>query len=228
MAGLVEPWHRFRNLANSLFVFRLILGLLGLGTVLLVAGAGILVAWPSIQARDFDARAVGAVVGGACLLVPVALFLGLLKLLLRDFVVPIMFKRGLPAMEAFRILRNEILPGRVLPMVLFYLMTLVMGLASAILVVLVTCLTCCIAGLPYISSVVFLPVFVFFRCYSLCFLEQIGPEWRIIERPEDGPAPHPPPAPPPGSASSPDEPVQRLGSNDGDQPGAPAVGPLPS
>jgi len=224
-AGVVEPWHRFRNLANSLFVFRLVLGLLGLGTVLLVAGAGILVAWPSIQARDFDARAVGAVVGGACLLVPVALFLGLLKLLLRDFVVPIMFKRGLPAMEAFRILRKEILPGRVLPMVLFYLMTLAMGLASAILVVLVTCLTCCIAGLPYISSVVFLPVFVFFRCYSLCFLEQIGPEWRIIERPEDGPAPHPPAMATPDVVSSSDAPMQKLPSQEMPGEGSPTEEP---
>jgi hypothetical protein len=218
-AEVVAPWHRFRVLGNSLFVFRLILGLLGFGAILLVAGAGLLVAWPSIQARIFDARAVGAIVGGACLLVPIALFVGLLKLLIRDFVVPVMYKRDLPALEAFRVLRREILPGRVLPLVLFYLMALVMGLAAAILVILVTCMTCCIAALPYISSVVFLPVFVFFRCYSLYFLEQIGADWRIIERPEDCAPPRPPVVTIPGSASSPDEPVERVDRNDGDQTG---------
>jgi hypothetical protein len=213
-AEVVEPWHRFRNLANSLFVFRVILGLLGFGTILLIAGAGLLVAWSSIQARTFDARAVGAVVGGACLLVPVAFILALLKAVLRDFVVPIMYKRDLPAMEAFRVFRYGILPGRALPLVLFYLMALVMGLAAAVLVILATCLTCCIAALPYIGSVIFLPVFVFFRCYSLYFLEQVGSEWRIIERLENGPPPHPPAAATPGSASPPDGSAQRFEEND--------------
>lgn len=206
-AEVVEPWHRFRNLGNSLFLFRVILGLIGLGTILLIAGASLFLAWPSLQARSLDARAMGAAVGGACLLVPVALFLGLLKLLLRDFVVPVMFKRGLPALEAFRVFRHDILPGRVLPLVLFYLMALVMGLAAAILVILATCMTCCIAALPYISCVIFLPVLVFFRCYSLYFLEQVGPEWRIIARPEDGPLPQPPPVAISGGTSSPEDPA---------------------
>ncbi len=227
-AEVVEPWHRFRRLGNSLFVFRVILGLLGLGAVLLIAGAGVLLAWSSLQARHFDARAIGAIVGGACLLAPVALFLALLKALLRDFVVPIMYKRGLTAMGAFRVFRHGILPGRVLPLVLFYLMALVMGLAAAILIVLGTCITCCIAALPYIGSVVFLPVFVFVRCYSLYFLEQVGEEWRIIERPEGGP-PGPPPTPPavaaPGSVSSPNEPEPQPGSREGDS-AAPGESPM--
>ena len=33
------------------------------------------------------------------------------------------------------------------------------------------------------TFVVFLPIFVFFRCYSLGFLEQFGEEWRIIQVP---------------------------------------------
>jgi len=227
-AEVVEPWHRFRNLGNSLFVFRVILGLIGLGAILLVAGAGLLLAWSSIQARTFDARAVGAIVGGACLLLPVALFLGLLKFLLRDFVVPIMFKRGLPALEAFRVFRHDILSGRVLPLVLFYLMAMVMGLAAAILVILATCMTCCIAALPYISSVIFLPVLVFFRCYSLCFLEQVGTEWRIIERPEDGSPPHPPAMATPDVVSSSDAPMQKLPSQEVPGEGSPTEEPPPA
>ena len=62
-AAVVEPWHRFRRLGNSLFVFRVILGLIGFGAILLIAGGGLLLAWSSIQARHFDARAVWAIVG---------------------------------------------------------------------------------------------------------------------------------------------------------------------
>jgi hypothetical protein len=227
-AEVVEPWRRFRRRGNSLFVFRVILGLIGFGAILLIAVAGLLLAWPSIQARHLDTRAVGAIVGGARLLVPVALFLGLLKLLLRDFVVPIMYQRDLLATEAFRFFRRSILPGRVLPLVQFYLMALVMALAAAILIILVTCMTCCIAALPYISSVVFLPVFVFFRCYSLYFLEQVGEEWRIIERPEGGTPPHPPAVETPHVVSSPDNPMQELPPQEALGEGPPTGEPPPA
>jgi hypothetical protein len=36
------------------------------------------------------------------------------------------------------------------------------------------------AAIPYVASVVFLPVGVFFRAYPLAFLEQVGPEWRLL------------------------------------------------
>jgi len=161
-------------------------------------------------------------------LIPVALFLGLLKLLLRDFVVPIMYKRDLTALDAFRVFRQNILTGRVGPLFLFYLMALVMGLAAAILIVLGTCITCCLAALPYISSVVFLPVFVFFRCYSLYFLEQVGPEWRIIERPEGRPPPHSPAVATPDLVSSSDAPGQKLPSQEAPGEGPPAGEPPPA
>lgn len=176
-----EPWHRYRRLGNSLFVFRLFLGLAGLAALLVVAGGALLLAWPALVARQFDARAAVAAAGGLCLLFPLAMVLILVKLLLRDFVVPVMAKRDLTAMEAFKVFRAEILRGRAWAFVRFYLMTIVMGLAAGILIALLTCLTCCIAALPYVSSVVFLPVLVFFRCTSLFFLGQMGEEWRFMD-----------------------------------------------
>jgi hypothetical protein len=62
-------------------------------------------------------------------------------------------------------------------------MSCLLGLGAALLVLLGCCLTCCVALLPYVSSVVFLPISVFFRCYSLGFLEQFGEEWRILQVP---------------------------------------------
>ena len=40
--------------------------------------------------------------------------------------------------------------------------------------------TLCLGALPYLSSVLLLPIIVFSRCYSLCFIEQFGPTWRIF------------------------------------------------
>ena len=41
-------------------------------------------------------------------------------------------------------------------------------------------MTCCLAALPYVYAVVFLPVFVFTRAYSLYFLRQFGPQYNLL------------------------------------------------
>ena len=40
-----------------------------------------------------------------------------------------------------------------------------------------------LVAIPYLGTVILLPLFVFLRCYSLCFLEQFGPSWRILWEP---------------------------------------------
>jgi hypothetical protein len=95
-----------------------------------------------------------------------------------------MYRREVGTAEAWTVLRQELLPGNGWRFVGFYLMNLLLGIGAAILMLLACCLTCCIAILPYISSVVFLPIFVFFRCYSLEFLAQFGEEWQIIQAPK--------------------------------------------
>ena len=65
-----------------------------------------------------------------------------------------------------------------------------MGLGFLVLIVIL--LTCCIAGcllvLPYLGTVLLLPVLVFRRSYSLCYLAQYGGEYDVFA---------PPSAPPP-------------------------------
>ena len=59
-------------------------------------------------------------------------------------------------------------------------MKLVLVFAGGIVAVLATCLTCCLVSLPYIGTVILLPILVFLRCYTLYFLEQFGEPWRIF------------------------------------------------
>jgi hypothetical protein len=33
--------------------------------------------------------------------------------------------------------------------------------------------------IPYVGTVILLPLFVFLRCYNLSFLEQFGERWRF-------------------------------------------------
>jgi len=68
-------------------------------------------------------------------------------------------------------------------------MKLLLGFAAGILLFLGGILTCCIGCilmiLPFIGSVVTLPVTVFFRTYSLYFLKQFGSDWELMGRPEN-------------------------------------------
>lgn len=182
-AGIVEPWTRFRELGNQLFRFRLTLLLASLALLIVCGSLGVLIALPDIHARAFGAPSLTAILacGGV-------LFLGLLAIavigwLLRDFVVPIMYHRNLGTSEAWAVLRRELLPGNGWSFAGFYLMTFLLWIPAVLLILAGCCLTCCLALLPYLSAVAFLPIFVFFRCYSLGFLEQFGEDWRIIQVP---------------------------------------------
>lgn len=180
VAEVVGPWRRFRAQGNSLAVFRFLLALIGLGAMVVSAGLGALVALPSIRAHAFGPSALAGFLVGGGLFFATAVILAIVSLLLNDFVVPISYQRDLPAAQAFQILRRDLLAGRGVTFLLFYLMKLALGLGAAVIMVLGTCLTCCLAALPYLSSVAFLPVFVFFQNYNLGFLAQFGPEWDLL------------------------------------------------
>jgi hypothetical protein len=65
------------------------------------------------------------------------------------------------------------------------------------LAILVTCCcACCLMALPFLGTVLLLPVLVFKQAYSLYFLAQFGPEYDVFP-------PAPPAAPPPGLAPMP-------------------------
>jgi len=182
-AEIVEPWHRLRHLGDDLFRFRMVLLLATLALFIVCGGLGALIALPDIHARTFGGAALAGVLVGCGLLLLGILVLSLVGAVLHDFVVPIMYHRELRVPAAWQVLRRELLPGHGWQFVGYYLMSFLLGIASAILMLIGCCLTCCVALLPYISSVVFLPLFVFFRCYSLEFLAQFGEGWRIIQVP---------------------------------------------
>jgi hypothetical protein len=186
-AGIVEPWTRFRDLGDRLFRFRLMLMLATFAFLVVCVGLGVLIALPDLHEHTFGRPALTALLGAGGVLVLGLIAIGIISVLLRDFVVPIMYHRGLDISAAWDVLKRELLPGNGWKFVGFYLMSFLLGIVSALLMLLGCCLTCCIALLPYISSVVFLPLFVFFRCYSLGFLEQFGEGWRIILTPSTEP-----------------------------------------
>lgn len=191
-AEVVAPWHAYRIHGNSLFLFRLCLSLAGLLAVLPLLAVGGWSGYGMWVARE--ARAVPLILFSvACvLLMGAGLVWAVVSKLTRDFVVPVMAMRTVSCREAWSVVGRWVVsdPGTVL---LYLLFQVVLWIGVGIVLVAVILMTCCLAAcflaIPYLGTVLLLPVFVFFRSYSLHFLAQYGPEWNAFPAPAPGGTP---------------------------------------
>jgi hypothetical protein len=180
-SAIVEPWKQFKREGNALFVFWLVLSMAS-------AAAVIGISLPLIPAV-LHAAATGEgwplVLGIALswwvgVMVPLILVVAYTHLFLFEFVVPIMYRNRIGVLAGWSrfmaLFRQHI--GSFLAFGVLYL-GLVLALAVTVMVVGLS--TCCIGfvimGLPYVGSVVLLPVHVLFRGLGPDFLAQFGPEW---------------------------------------------------
>jgi len=193
--AVVEPWKTYRREGNSLFGFKVWFTVLGLAAVAIAAALGVLIAWPDITAERFGPAAWGGILVGGGLLLAFVVALALIDLFLKDFVVPAMYARRVGVMAGWGVVRRELLgayPGQV---VLYVLAKIVIAVVVSILVFALVCLTLCIAAcfliIPYVGTVLLLPLIVFDRCYSLYFLDQLGGDWRLIASAEAATEPAP-------------------------------------
>jgi hypothetical protein len=200
-AAIVAPWKQSKPLGNSLFLFWIALGAISLACYAALGGLGVIVAWPDIRVAQFGGHAIAAILLEIAALLPLMLVFALIAWCMNNFVAPLMYLRRQTVLPAWREFRTVLLPGNVGPFVLFLLLQLALRMAIVIISVLVGCATCCIGFLPYLGTVVTLPLHVFDRCYSVYFLGQFGPAYRIF-REIDEPAGGSPfgPLPPPSTS----------------------------
>jgi hypothetical protein len=190
-AEVGEPWNKFGREANSLFWFRLVLGLIGMVLMLpMLAGIAVIIVRMVLRGEP-DAAGIMAAVGLALIFFAAAIVYGLIRKFTTDFVVPILFLRGGKCLAAWREFWGLLADNAGL-FTLYILFQIVLGMAIGVIVLGAVLITCCCAGcvmaIPYIGTVLLLPVLVFKRSYPLYFLRQFGPEYDVF--------PPAPPAPP--------------------------------
>lgn len=181
--AVVAPWHEYRREGNSLFLFRVCMGFLMLGLMLSIGGVCFVVALPDIQAHAFGGFAAGAIALGIFSFLASMLTFGIISVLLADFVVPIMYLRRIPVLAAWREFSASMLAGNAPLFALYFLMKIAIGMIVGFCAFAALCLTCCLAAIPYVGSVILLPLSVFGQAYPLYFIEQFGPSWRVFPRP---------------------------------------------
>ena len=172
------PWQRFAAEANSLFLFRLVVGIGGLLVFLPLVGGLILVVGRMIMRGAPTLGGVLASAGLFAAMLLAGLVFWIIGRLTRDFVVPIQFLRHSRCLDAWREFRG-LASGNVGNLALYLLFRILLGIGIAVLVIIVVVATCCIAGclllLPYLGTVFLLPILVFERSYSLS-------TWRSLVR----------------------------------------------
>lgn len=182
-AEVALPWKIYSKEANSLFVFRAVLHLLVLvPVVLLLVMAGVALI-PLADGRSAAPLGVAVLIAVVLAAVVLGIIFWVLTRLVEDFMVPTMAIRRQTSMPAWRevtsLIRME--PGA---FGLYLLMRIVLALGAGVIVVALVLVTCCIAGcilaIPYLGTVLLLPILVFQRSYSLHFLAQFGPEYDVM------------------------------------------------
>jgi hypothetical protein len=177
--AIAEPWREFQKEGNSYFFFSLAVAFVFVIFVALLSLPLIILAIKGHYYLSLHRDHMGVYV---LLVIAVWVFVILLVViawaLLASFMMPVMYRRRCRAYEAFRAVVSLIAshPGEI---VLYCLFLIVLALATGLISCFAICATCCIAALPYIGTVLLLPVFILLRSFSLVFLRQCGPEYDV-------------------------------------------------
>ncbi|KPL17434.1 MAG: hypothetical protein AMS26_01015 [Bacteroides sp. SM23_62] len=180
---IVKPWGEFKAIGDSLFLWRLVFSIISF----IISMGFMVIAF--FVARNIYLSGYGFVsylmliLAGVLIGLLLFLVIGYISMFLNNFVVPIMYKSGLMVNDAWRIFLM-LFGKHVFHFILYGFF--IFGLYILVVIGIVICglITCCcgfiLLMIPYIGSVLMLPVSVTFRALSLEFLEQFGDEYKIF------------------------------------------------
>ncbi len=178
---IAGPWKRYGPQADSLFRLTI-----GIWIIALVVWAGVFalmgyIAWPDLMAgrmRDATGTAflVGALVG-----LPVVLVQMLISFVIFNFLAPAMFANRCNWRDAWVATRSDILGSRRGDAYQFLLVRVLLGVIFALIIYALSLVTWFLLQIPYLGTVLTLPMLVFERAYTLHFVEQFGTRWQVFE-----------------------------------------------
>ena len=171
------PWSKYANQANSLFLFFLVLSILGF--VCFIPMIVLIIFMAISMANNGMAVPIG-ILTIACavfVMIIVGILFALVSKFTNDFVVPIMYLQRKTCMEAWREFK-ELLSANKGLFALYILFHIALSIVIGMIIFAIVIATCCCAGclfaIPYIGTVLLLPILVFKRSYSLYYLAQYG------------------------------------------------------
>ena len=174
-----KPWAEYGPQADSLFVWRLIYGVVSFVVIFGIIAYGI---------YYFPELKLLSLIGIGILLLFLFIICGYVSLFLNDFIVPIMYKNRITANQAW-IIFLKLLNERPAPFILYGFLIFFLIIVIVITIAILGFLTCCIGfvliALPYIGSVILLPLSYAARAFGVQFLEQFGTAFTLFPKEEE-------------------------------------------
>ena len=115
---------------------------------------------------------------GLSLSIFVAACLAFAWALFTQLMIPIMYRQRCRARLAFA-QAVDLVSSQPGPILLYVLFLLLLAVAAVMVNCTVTCATCCITAIPYMGTVILLPIPVTLGAFSLLFLRQFGLDYDV-------------------------------------------------
>jgi hypothetical protein len=194
---IAGPWREYRKEGNSYFLFLLAIVFALLVLVALMLGSVIGLGLFNRPAGEMVSMTfIGLVVFLFVIWVSIIIFVSIATY----FMVPVMYRQRCDAITAFRQVWTLIIANLGI-FILFILFYIVISIAGAMIGCLAACATCCLAALPYVGTVILLPVVMCLYAFPLCFIRQFGDSYDVFA--VVTPTELPPSIPPVGDALPP-------------------------
>jgi len=176
---VAQPWCEQGALADRFFFFYLVFLMLWIGFVLLLVGGSLLICWPYLwQHKPWSWWSLPPLLAIFLVFIGSVIIVGVFFRLLLEFGIPIMYRTRCGTREACRRVW-KLMTTHPLDCFVYLLVRLVIGVVSVLLALLAGCCTCCIGFLPYVHSVITLPLPVFRIYFTLDCLARLDPEYDL-------------------------------------------------
>ncbi len=190
-AEIAKPWKRYRMEGNSLFLWRLVFILIC--TILFTSYIIFFFTTAShlYEGSYIERVPVFLIVVMSFLFILSAIAIGFISMFLNNFVAPIMYKKNIKTTQAWSLFLS-LFKRYPFHFILYGFILFLLAILSVIAVAVAGLLTCCVGFLlliiPYIGTVITLPIWYTFRAFSLEFLAQFGPEYELFPPSGESPA----------------------------------------
>ena len=176
-----DPWKQYKSQGDSLFFWRLGLALVFIA----VFGSLVWFAWTHLHAHysEFHEWPILLIVQLVFAFFLLILLASYIELLLTGFVVPVMYRHRILATEAWsRFL--SIHWANFGYFLLYAIIVALLWLGISVAIIMLGLMTCCcgfiILAIPYLGTVILLPIYYLFRAYSIEFLAQFGDDFNVF------------------------------------------------
>lgn len=182
-AQVVFPWKQYREHANSLFLFRVALGFIGFFVIFIPIILTVFLIIISLSTQHFTAEDIYSLIFLGLGILIFSISLAVISKFTNDFVVPIMYLRTISVRAAWREFMQILSMNKArffLYLIFHFLISLVIGIMLLAIGFCTCCCAFCLFRIPYIGTLVLLPIHIFKRSYSLYYLQQYGRQFDVF------------------------------------------------